>query len=204
VASGYGLSAFFFSTLAHTLFPGKTSGFLLVLAVGTAIPMLIGLVFVHVVPHAEGIAIPSLSNPRQSIEVVPERDERHRSHSWDIYTPVVGPGGYERLTESDLEDELQGTSVSQPFLNSADRNHERLPHGEEGREVELSPSRRESGATEFGRRTPGHSRTRSRSLIRSHEHADIHGWELLRDSEFWNLFFVMCCCECLRYRKEPS
>lgn len=50
VLSGFGLSAFLFSLLAHTLFPGDTSAFLLMLAVGTATPMLIGLLIVKPVP----------------------------------------------------------------------------------------------------------------------------------------------------------
>lgn len=160
--------------------------------------MLVGLAMVKVVPHAEGIAIPSLSHPRHSFEVVPQRDERRQSESWDVYTPVVGPGGYERLTESDIEDELQEASVSQPFLN-ASREHSQSR--DEEREVELSPSRRQSALPEFGRRTRGHSRSRSRSLIRPHEHVDVHGWKLLQDLEFWNLFLVMCCCELLDVSK---
>lgn len=43
VISGFGLSAFIFSTLAHSFFPGDTSSFLLLLALGTALPMLVGL-----------------------------------------------------------------------------------------------------------------------------------------------------------------
>ncbi|KAF9236916.1 major facilitator superfamily domain-containing protein [Melanogaster broomeanus] len=50
VISGFGLSAFFFSVLAHVLFPGDTSALLLVLALGTAVPMLIGLFIVRPVP----------------------------------------------------------------------------------------------------------------------------------------------------------
>ncbi|KAG6375350.1 major facilitator superfamily domain-containing protein [Boletus reticuloceps] len=50
VLSGFGLSAFWFSLLAHTLFPGDTSAFLSILAFGTAIPMIIGLFIVKPVP----------------------------------------------------------------------------------------------------------------------------------------------------------
>ncbi|PIL36479.1 hypothetical protein GSI_00168 [Ganoderma sinense ZZ0214-1] len=50
VISGFGLSAFLFSTIAHTLFPGNTSEFLLVLAIGTALPMILGFFFVHPIP----------------------------------------------------------------------------------------------------------------------------------------------------------
>lgn len=48
--SGFGLSAAFFSLLAHTLFPGDISAFLLILAIGTATPMLLGLLTVKLVP----------------------------------------------------------------------------------------------------------------------------------------------------------
>jgi hypothetical protein len=50
VLSGFGLSAFFFATIASLAFPGDTSALLLVLALGTAMPMLLGLVIVRQVP----------------------------------------------------------------------------------------------------------------------------------------------------------
>ncbi|KAJ8588017.1 hypothetical protein M405DRAFT_740986, partial [Rhizopogon salebrosus TDB-379] len=42
--------AFFFATIASIAFPGDTSAFLLILALGTAIPMLLGLVIVRQIP----------------------------------------------------------------------------------------------------------------------------------------------------------
>ncbi|KAF9501081.1 MFS general substrate transporter [Pleurotus eryngii] len=53
VFSGFGLSAFIFSAIAHAAFPGDTSSFLLVLAIGTACPMLIGYFFIKVIPLQE-------------------------------------------------------------------------------------------------------------------------------------------------------
>ncbi|KAI9566753.1 hypothetical protein HD554DRAFT_2329595 [Boletus coccyginus] len=50
VVSGIGLSAFWYSLLAHTLFPGDISALLLILALGTAIPMLVGLLIVKPIP----------------------------------------------------------------------------------------------------------------------------------------------------------
>ncbi|KAJ7235305.1 major facilitator superfamily domain-containing protein [Mycena haematopus] len=50
VLSGFGLSAFFFSTLAHILFPGNTSSFLLLLSLGTALTTVIGLFLVRTIP----------------------------------------------------------------------------------------------------------------------------------------------------------
>lgn len=199
MAAAFGLSAFFFSTLAHTVFPGNTSGFLLVMAVGTSVPMLIGLATVKIVPHAEGIAVPSVSQPRHSVEIVPERDERRNSQGWEVYSQVVGPGGYERLTESDLEDEIMEASVSQPFLQDTvgSRERSRTPVGNP--EVEMSPSRRASNAAEDAQpRAHRHSRSLSRSLRQLyHEHPDVHGWNLLKTVDFWLLFLIMFCCELL-------
>lgn len=194
VASGFGLSAFFFSTLAHTMFPGKTSGFLLVLSIGTSIPMLIGLATVRVVQHPEGITIQSHTQPRHSIEVVPERDERRHSQTWEVYTPVVGLGGYERLEQSEIDDELLEASVSQPFLSRGASSTEQLVRGGSAEpDVELSPGRRVHAHTPDIQERVRHSRSRSHSGARPHEHPDVHGWALLRNSNFWVLFCIMCC-----------
>src|SRR6266404_1386622 len=48
--SAFGLSAFFFSSISHILFPGNTSDFLLVLGLGTALPMVLGFFFVRPIP----------------------------------------------------------------------------------------------------------------------------------------------------------
>ncbi|KAI6119231.1 major facilitator superfamily domain-containing protein [Pisolithus thermaeus] len=50
VQSGFGLSAFFFSTIAHVFFPGDTSAFLLLLALATSTPILVALFIVRPVP----------------------------------------------------------------------------------------------------------------------------------------------------------
>ncbi|CAL1713245.1 unnamed protein product [Somion occarium] len=55
VLSGFGLSAFLFSTIAHVFYPGDTSEFLLLLAIGTSLPMVWGFFFVRPIPlpHSE-------------------------------------------------------------------------------------------------------------------------------------------------------
>lgn len=52
--AGFGLSAFLFSTLAHVVFPGRTEAFLGLLAVGTAVGMLIGVAGVRPIHAAQG------------------------------------------------------------------------------------------------------------------------------------------------------
>ena len=53
VISGYGLSAFLFSTISHIFFPGSASPLLLVLSLGSSFPMLLGSFFVRPVPLPE-------------------------------------------------------------------------------------------------------------------------------------------------------
>ena len=50
VMSGYGLSAFFFSTISHIFFVGSASPLLLLLSLGSSIPMILGFFFIRSVP----------------------------------------------------------------------------------------------------------------------------------------------------------
>lgn len=80
--SGFGLSAFFFSSISHTLFPGNTSDFLLVLALGTAIPMIFGFFFVRIIPlpsHGTTVVEVGSSNNYQPLATSADSDERRRS-----------------------------------------------------------------------------------------------------------------------------
>jgi hypothetical protein len=51
--SGYGLSAFLFSTISHIFFVGSASPLLLLLSLGSSIPMILGFFFVRPVPLPE-------------------------------------------------------------------------------------------------------------------------------------------------------
>ena len=48
--SGYGLSAFLFSTISHIFFVGSVSPLLLLLSLGTSIPMILGFFFARPIP----------------------------------------------------------------------------------------------------------------------------------------------------------
>ena len=56
MTSGFGLSAFLFSIIARTIFPGDTSSFLLVLAFVPPISMVLGWFIVRICPYPEDIA----------------------------------------------------------------------------------------------------------------------------------------------------
>ncbi|KAF8075789.1 major facilitator superfamily domain-containing protein [Lyophyllum atratum] len=50
VLSGFGLSAFLFSTISRVEFAGNTSSFILLLSLGTSIPMIFGYFFIRPIP----------------------------------------------------------------------------------------------------------------------------------------------------------
>ena len=53
VISGYGLSAFLFSTISHLFVAGSASPLLLILSLGSSFPMILGFFFVRPVPLPE-------------------------------------------------------------------------------------------------------------------------------------------------------
>ncbi|KAJ9477012.1 putative membrane protein [Pseudozyma hubeiensis] len=75
VLSGFGLSAFFYSTLSHLLFPGNTGDYLLLLAFGSMTSMLIGLGLIKIIPPIE------VDEDRQSASRTGEGYVRRRTSS---------------------------------------------------------------------------------------------------------------------------
>ncbi|KAJ3998319.1 major facilitator superfamily domain-containing protein [Lentinula boryana] len=90
VISGFGLSAFLFSAIAHLAFPGNTSSFLLLLSLGTSFPMLIGFIFVQPIPlppseaHHESFDVDQAeadaASLSPSIISVPAHENNSRTH----------------------------------------------------------------------------------------------------------------------------
>ncbi|KAG9017659.1 hypothetical protein FRB90_000355 [Tulasnella sp. 427] len=202
VISGFGLSAFLFSSIAHIFFPGNTSDFLLLLALGTSIPPLIGMFFIRIVPHAQH---PGHTEPITA-GGVPAAAE--------AFSPVVGPEAYDRLDDHE-EDSPEDRSSSvqfrpgsvrapsspnmrKPLLSrisfsrpqSETRRHSiTSPHplnegasdGEEDAEFE---ELRESTASLLPK-----SPTKHKAVMITHP--DVHGWELLKANDFWLIFCLL-------------
>ncbi|KAI0052677.1 MFS general substrate transporter [Auriscalpium vulgare] len=179
VMSGFGLSAFFFSAISHMLFPGNTSDFLLVLALGTSLPMIWGFFFLR------PVALP----PNEVMHTLEHGTGEH-------YAP---------LSASDPDRVLDQPSSSQIHLlltdtESDDDNEDNTPRrpGDHLRttlndSVELSPSGSLEGFQQ---------RSRSRSIgalveadkppikkIVEGRGVDLHALSLLKSSDFW---LVVC------------
>ena len=77
VISGFGLSAFLFSTISHIFFAGSVSSLLLVLSFGSSFPMILGFFFVRPIPlPEEELNREVYSETRSSVY-----EERNSSHT---------------------------------------------------------------------------------------------------------------------------
>ena len=127
--SGFGLSAFFFSSISRTLFPGNTSDFLFVLALGTAIPMIFGFFFVRIIPlpsHGTTAIEVGSSNNYQPLATTADSDEhRHydsRSELLQYQSDVVDEGeSREPMLQSDHE---SSSNSVEPFPSSGFHNRD--------------------------------------------------------------------------------
>jgi len=177
--SGFGLSAFFFSSISHTLFPGNTSDFLLVLALGTAIPMIFGFFFVRIIPlpshGATAVEVGSSNNYQPLATSVDSDEHRH----YDARSKLL-------QYQSDLVDEGESR---EPMLQP---NHESLSNS-----VELFPS---TSSGFHNRDTPGSkshpiedSEPQSKNVMEGRG-VNLYRWTLWKSIDFW----IMCSMHALR------
>ncbi|KAJ7899186.1 major facilitator superfamily domain-containing protein [Mycena olivaceomarginata] len=118
VLSGIGLSGFFFSTLAHFLFPGNTSSFLLLLSLGTALTTIIGFFLVRPIPlsAAEG------SDHMVVTTVAAEVEATIFDHGNDSHTPLLDEATDFSLTEEYYVPDARGIELGPPSRPSAGRS----------------------------------------------------------------------------------
>lgn len=162
--SGFGLSAFFFSTISHLAFKSDTSSFLLTLALGTSCPMILGFFLVRPIPLPAHELVSSAEYGAAS-----ETNEAViLQHDNDSHTPL--------LSESH-DDEL-------PSANIVSRG---------GASLELSPSRSPPPGNVSHRRSRGsaHRPSFSSAMRVMDSVPNVHGIQLWMTSEFWSLFIIM-------------
>ena len=104
VVAGFGLSAFFFTTLSNTLLRSTTSAFLLILALGTSCLMLLGFFVVRPVPLPE-----QGSSQLEDDEPALSPGLQYRDHS---RTPLLNDDSIKvRYVRTDITDEEHSNSV---------------------------------------------------------------------------------------------
>ena len=201
VISGFGLSAFLFSSIAHLFFPGNTSDFLLLLSLGTSVPPLIGQFFIRIVPPPSR---PGHVDPLTS------------SQAPEAFAPIVGPNAYDRLDDHPAEeDESEFVAASMRIPSSPNMRKpllERLSQSPEQPKTSHSQSPTETyhqhplsssmegadfddtGEVEELReqsQTEGLLSGTSRRSSMVIQHPDVHGMELLKSGEFWLIFTIL-------------
>jgi hypothetical protein len=105
VISGYGLSAFLFSTISHAFFADSASPLLLVLSLGSSFPMILGFFFVRPVP---------LPEEELNREVYSETNSSAYEQRNSSYTPLLNP---HINGQDDNDDTRTGVELS-PTLRS--------------------------------------------------------------------------------------
>ena len=79
--AGYGLSAFFFAVMSHVAFPNNTADLLLLLTIATFTLVVVGGLFLRVIPHPHDFRSIDRSGPGAStlLKHTKSEDERHQS-----------------------------------------------------------------------------------------------------------------------------
>lgn len=180
--AAFGLSAFFFSSMAAFFYHGQVQPFLLMLAVGTSLMVVVFGVFLRILP------------PEQPYTAIPERDDEHR-HQFTYERPEET--GRQRTNSASSS--LLPSSSTQPHLyntaNAAQSNSSGTakPELEETRDAEVSSLLSKPESLPDSPNNDGHG-------IRSHQseddedsshYSDIRGLALFRKREFWQQFILM-------------
>lgn len=170
VISGFGLSAFLFSTISRSFFAGNTSAFLLILAVGTAAPMILGLFLVR----------PILLPPHESKANTVDYDAVSDRHDDDLLTTLERNDSHSPLLSGSREDEEE-LLQHRGYVGESGVSPERAPRD---MDVELSP--RPSA------RSIGHARSLSRGTALIHDvQPNLYGWKLWKSGDFYLLFAIL-------------
>jgi hypothetical protein len=190
--SGFGLSAFFFSSLSHRLFPGNTSDFLLILGLGTAIPMIFGFFFVRVIPLPGVTAVEvGSSDNYQPLATSADSDEhRHydsRSKLLQFQTIVADEG-----------------ESREPMLQHTPRTHDGVRHEPLAESVELySPG--DSQNHNNPDNIPHLTGEPPSEKVLEGRGVNLHRWNLWKSADFWIMCSMHSLCELsLVYWFRPS
>ncbi|SRR6266853_1946403 len=183
--SGFGLSAFFFSSISHILFPGNTSDFLLVLGLGTAIPMVFGFFFVRRIPL-----------PSHSVVTAME------AGSTDNYQPLATSTDLDEFQHQDssskrlqfLSEENSEEESREPMLRSSPRMRSNTPRTPMSEVVELLPSSDFQNCNRAGNMSCS-TQDPSGGKIMEGRGVDLYRWTLCKSVDFWIMCSIHALCE---------
>lgn len=181
VLSGFGLSAFFYSSLSHTLFPGKTGDYLLLLALGSSLSFLFGFSLIKILPQ-DGPSLSSDSRRPSFARTTAEEAEEQRP----IYT--------RRRTSSDIGGRAWAYTVrpdsetdATPSESEAEEDHV-LSRGDVQAEERQGLLHGNGTRREQEAREPEPQRADKK---RRDKGVDLVGWSLVKEPDFVLLFLIM-------------
>ncbi|EUC66581.1 MFS general substrate transporter [Rhizoctonia solani AG-3 Rhs1AP] len=195
VVSGFGLSAAFFSTTAHVLFPGDTGALLLILALCSSFVMLLGFFIVQPVPH---------TSQQDLYQVLPATESQLSVvEQWDTFSPVEPTYEQEAIAHvqrtSRARDEARRSRSlvreDVPFLSDGVSSYRGRSRNAARLSLEM-PAWSENGSQDRGR---GRSVSMHRDFIDATSNLkqpdgddlDIHGSALFKTLDFWVVFGVL-------------
>jgi hypothetical protein len=183
--AGFGLSAFVFSSISHILFPGNTSDFLLVLTLGTSLPMVLGFFFVRLIPlPTHGINSVEDGSPKdyQPLSVSADADETpHRMHRISSSAPLLFHA--ERDDEEETQDPVSQYAMQRPTSKA------HLPVLDS---MELSPSTSFRNCSRSGTMSLPAQESPVEKIAEGRG-VDLYRWTLWKSTDFW----IMCLCHSL-------
>ncbi|KAF3106426.1 hypothetical protein TWF102_001383 [Orbilia oligospora] len=219
--AAFGLSAFFFSTLASWLFPGNTSDFLLVLSTATASIVFAAFFFIRVVPRPGAYSAVATTEPEISTNRLRRTKSRDSHASFDIEPGMEASNVHFQVPVDDETEEegIRSGSISPvpPHLNptltitaatptpnpsspitpgaaTPAASTTPAPIDDERTSFLSSSSDSSSYGTKDNvvRRSLNEPPVDSRrASVDGLQHLDIRGWALARQPEFWRLFLML-------------
>jgi hypothetical protein len=177
VLSGFGLSAFFYSSLSHILFPGKTGDYLLLLSLGSSLTFLLGFFLVRIIPPESDHSshAPSLSRSNSHAVLSGDEDEERPAK----------PAYIRRRTSSDIGGRAWAYSAREESSEEDDNDaeHDRPASAEAEERQGLLQRQSQEGE---GR----HSQPNGKSS-KGKAGNDLTGWKLVKNADFIVLFIIM-------------
>ncbi|KAL2761267.1 hypothetical protein ACRALDRAFT_1045566 [Sodiomyces alcalophilus JCM 7366] len=180
--AGFGLSAFFFSTLGRLLFPNDTGSFLAMLAIGTSGLTFCGFFFLRVVPHSDYQHQSDQANPRarhEPSEVV-TKPQASRQHPHDFVTKTG-------TSNSDDLIPAARTIDGQASMESVTQVGDAGPSLDVASDPSEMTSLMSNSVSLPGDIISLQSTIDTDRLPR----ADIRGFRLIRTLDFWHQFSIM-------------
>lgn len=198
--AAFGLSAFFFSLVGGFLFPGDTSDFLLLLSCGTAGMTFLGFWFLKVVEHGSGKEYQSVATEEDEVSARVSKEQIRRAGIFEpgrsSNTPTLSKSNTSHTVQAVQDSpDLEAVGVRHPYDLTSGRSGESSNLttaasstivAETDDDVDETTSLLSSRVSSIA----GEVYVQNVDMNASHR-ADIRGWALIQNLEFWQLFAVM-------------